>query len=173
MKAKLFLLVALAIVTLSVNAQLTKEKPFKIGVGAMIGLPTGDASEVFNLTYGFDVLGEYTVAPSFAVTLSAGYVDFSKKSEFKNDLDYLGIKVKTGMIPVLAGIKYHFSEKFYGSVQAGLSFFTESDAGNAFTFAPGIGYKLSEKFDLMLKYQSASKDGGTSSFLGLRAGLSF
>ncbi len=88
-------------------------------------------------------------------------------------LDALGITVKTGLIPVLAGVKYDFSEKIYGSAQIGISFATESDGGSAFTFAPGIGYKISDQFDLMLKYQSASKDGGNTSFLGLRAGFTF
>lgn len=173
MKAKLFLLVTLFVLTLSVKAQIKNDQPFKIGAGAIIGLPTGDADEVFNLVYGIDFMGEYTIAPSLAITLSAGYLDFGKKSEYKDMLDALNIDVKTGMIPVLAGLKYNFSEKIYGSAQIGLSFATESDAGSAFTFAPGIGYKISDNFDLMLKYQSASKDGGTTSFLGLRGGITF
>ena len=41
------------------------------------------------------------------------------------------------------------------------------------TFAPGTGYKISDNFDLLLKYQSASKNGSDLSFLGLRTGLSF
>ena len=173
MKTKLFLVTVMCVIALSINAQSKNEKPFKIGAGAIIGLPTGDASDIFNLTYGIDLMGEYTVAPSTALTLSVGYVEFSKKSEYKDMLDALGITVKTGLIPVLAGVKYDFSEKIYGSAQIGISFATESDGGSAFTFAPGIGYKISDQFDLMLKYQSASKDGGNTSFLGLRAGFTF
>jgi len=78
-----------------------------------------------------------------------------------------------GLIPVLVGGKYNFSDQLYGSAQIGLSFSTSSGGGSAFTFAPGIGYKISDNFDLLLKYQSASKNGGSTSFLGVRAGLSF
>ncbi len=169
MKAKLVLLVVLFVVTLSVSAQesakSSDEMPFKIGAGAVIGLPVGDVSTFTSLAYGIDIMGEYAVAPSFAVTLSAGYLDFAKKS------GYSGFKM--GLIPVLAGGKYYFSDLVYGSVQVGISFSTQKNGGSAFTFAPGVGYKISDNFDLMLKYQSASNDGSSTSFLGLRAGLSF
>jgi hypothetical protein len=166
MKIKQLILTALLIVVaLYVNAQINNEKSFKIGAGVMVGLPFSDVSSYTNLAYGFDVLGEYAVAPLFGLTLSAGYVDFIKKS------GYAGFK--TGLIPILFGGKYYFSDMLYGSAQVGLSLSTQSEAGSAFTFAPGIGYKISKNIDLLIKYQSASSDGGTSAFLGVRAGLSF
>jgi hypothetical protein len=60
------------ILTLSVNSQSKNEKPFQIGVGAMIGIPVGDVSNIANLAFGADLKGEISVAPSFAITLSAG-----------------------------------------------------------------------------------------------------
>ena len=166
MKTKQLILTALLLVVASyVNAQSKDEKPFKIGAGALIGLPVGDASTYTSLAFGIDVLGEYAVAPSFGFTLSAGYVDFAKKSGYSG--------FKTGLIPILIGGKYYFSDMLYGSAQVGLSLSTESGAGSAFTFAPGIGYKISKNFDLLLKYQSASKNGGNMAFFGVRAGLSF
>jgi hypothetical protein len=169
MKTKLILLVVMCVLAVSVNAQ-TKAaakdtKSFKIGVGAMVGLPMGDYTSIESLAYGVDLMGEISVAPSFAITVSAGYLDFAKKSGFSS--------WKMGMVPVLAGAKINFSDKLYGSAQAGLSFSTASGGGSAFTYAPGIGYKVSEKFDLLLKYQAASKNSATNAFLGLRAGLTF
>lgn len=165
MKTKLFMFAVLVALTLSVSAQSTDEKPFKIGAGAMIGLPVGDAANFASLAFGFDVLCEYTVAPEFGVTLSAGYLDWAKKSGFSG--------AKLGQIPVLVGGKYYFAEKIYGSAQLGISFSTESGGGSMFTFAPGVGVKLTDNIDLLLKYQSASKNGGNTSFIGLRAGISF
>ncbi len=163
MKAKLLLFVVLFVFAVSVNAQNKGDKAFKIGAGAMIGLPMGDASDATNLAYGVDLMGQYGVAEKLAVTLSAGYQDWSYKTGFSD----------AGLIPVLAGVKYDFSDKIYGSAQVGLSFGTASGSESAFTFAPGVGYKISDKFDLLLKYQSASKDGASLSFLGLRAGFTF
>ncbi|MEI6677041.1 MAG: outer membrane beta-barrel protein [Mariniphaga sp.] len=165
MKTKLYLIIVLVVVALSVNAQSKDEKSFKIGAGAMIGLPTGDVANFTTMAYGVDLLGEYSVAPSFALTASLGYLDFAAKSGMSG--------LKMGFVPVLVGAKYYFTEKVYGSGQIGVSFSTQSGGGNAFTFAPGIGCKVTGNFDLMLKYQSASKEGSAISFLGVRAGLTF
>lgn len=164
MKTKLFLLIGLVALTLSVNAQTNDERPFKFGAGAMLGLPVGDVSNIASLAFGVDLLCEYAVAPEFGVTLSAGYLDWAKKSGFSD--------VKFGLIPVLVGGKYYFSERIYGSAQVGISFYT-SGGGSAFTYAPGLGIKFTDNIDLLLKYQSASKNGGNTSFLGLRLGIAF
>ena len=79
----------------------------------MIGLPTGDVSNAFNLACGLDLIGEYSIAYSLALVLNAGYVDFSMKSSYKQVIDYLEIKINTDLISVLAGIKYNFSEDFW------------------------------------------------------------
>jgi hypothetical protein len=163
MKAKLFLLVILIFFAVSVDAQIKNEKPFRIGIGAMAGLPIGDMSEA-SLAFGADIQAEYNVVPAFAVTLSAGYLDWAGSWWSFGDL---------GMIPVLAGLKYNFIDKFYGSAQAGLTFSTQSGGGSSFTFAPGIGFKISKNFDLLLKYQSAVDNGYDMSFLGLRVGITF
>lgn len=164
MKTKLLVFVVLVALTLSVKAQSSDEKPFKIGAGALIGLPVGDISDVASLAYGVDVLCEYAVAPEFGVTLSAGYLDWAKKS---------GVSGNMGVIPVLVGAKYFFTDNIYGSGQIGISFYTESRAGNAFTWAPGIGYKISDNLDLLLKFESWSKNSITTSFFGLRVGYTF
>lgn len=195
MKTKLFSLMFLLVFATSVFAQSKDEKSFKFGAGAMIALPMGDMTDLASLSYGIDVIGEYPVASALSITLSAGYVDWAKKTSQSEALPTVTLKSplksatigaaatnpndlvsgdsNLSLIPILAGVKYHFTDKIYGSAQAGLSFATASGVGSIFTFAPGIGYKISEKIDLLLKYQSASKDGANMSFLGLRAGLSF
>jgi hypothetical protein len=166
MKTKLFLLVVLFVLAVSVNAQTKDAKPFRIGLGTMAGLSMGDMAKQTSLAYGLDLMGEYAIASSFAFTLSVGYVDFHKKS---------GVTGNMGLIPVLAGVKYYFTDKLYGSCQAGPTSSTQEDfTGSRFTLVPGIGYKIDEKIDILFKYQSASRDGvSLSSFVGLRAGLRF
>lgn len=164
MRTKLIFMLVLVVLAGSINAQSKDEKPFTIGAGAAIGLPVGDVSTDFSLAWGLDLMGEYAVAPSLGVTLSAGYVDWVEKS---------GSIGSNGSVPVLAGVKYYFADKFYGSAQLGVSIFTQYGGGNYFTFAPGIGYKISERFDLLLKYQSITDSGFNIDFIGIRAGLSF
>jgi hypothetical protein len=163
MKVKLLLLFVLFVLAVSVNAQNKDEKTFKFGAGALIGLPMGDYNDVASLAYGIDLMGEYAVAPNIAINLSAGFLDWALKNGYSGN---------SSSIPVLLGGKYSFSDKLYGSLQAGITYQTES-GGSAFTFAPGIGYKISKKFDLLLKYQSAVANSIDMSFLGLRAIYTF
>lgn len=163
MKTKLLLLVVLLVVTLSVDAQRSNEKQFKLGAGAMLGLPIGDITSRASLALGVDVLGEYAVTPEIGLTLSAGYNDWAKKS---------GVNGNWGFIPVFAGGKYYFTDQIYGSLQAGISFWADGTKSE-FVYAPGVGYKISDKFDLLLKYQSQSNKRWGTSFFGLRAGYSF
>jgi len=164
MKTKIHLLFVLFVMAVMVNAQTKNDSTSKIGIGGMIGLPTGVMSTGYNLAYGFDLKAEFGVAPNLAITLSAGYLNWVGKS---------GYGGTTSLIPALGGLKCYFSDKVYGSAEAGLSFSTNSGGGNAFTFSPGVGYKVTDKFDVMLKYQDASKNGVSIAHLGLRAGLTF
>lgn len=162
---KKILLIAIVIATMmSVNAQTSKSnKPSKFGVGATLALPTGDLGILSSFVYGADLKGEFPVADNFAANLSAGYIGFVGKN---------GFKFTNGLIPILVGGKYHFSETVYGQAQLGISISTASGGGSAFTYVPSIGVDITENFNLELKYQAASKEG-TLSFMGLRVGATF
>ena len=41
------------------------------------------------------------------------------------------------------------------------------------SFAPGLGYIVGENIDIGLRYQIISGDGGSSSYLGIRAAYMF
>jgi len=166
------MLVVLSALAVSVNAQSKDSKPLKIGLGAMVGLPTGIISNGSTLTYGVDLMAEYTVEPKLGVTLDVGYNDFVLKGPFKGALQMAGLYPKLDMIPVLGGIKYYFADKFYGGAQVGLTFYPNG-YGNNFTYALGIGYNISKKFDALLKYQSVTDSESSISYLGVRVGFSF
>ena len=57
---KLFLLVVLFVLSLSVNTQTADAKPFKIGTGALIGLSIGDMAyfDAASLAYGIDLISK-------------------------------------------------------------------------------------------------------------------
>lgn len=169
MKKVIFSL-AIAVVALSANAQKESDKTLKFSVGVEAGLPLGDFKQVASIGIGGSVQGEYAAAETVGITLSAGYLTFSGKT-----VDEDGISFKypsTSIIPVLAGAKFYFAEKFYGHAQAGMSFFNNG-GGSAFTYAPALGVMPSENIDISLKYQGASKSGSTTSFIGVRVAYSF
>lgn len=130
-----------------------QESKFSIGVDA--GLPTGNASNVYNFAIGGSVKYEALVSTDFFVTFSAGYEAFLVKSS----LTALGAKSSSGFIPLKAGLKYYFSEGFFGEGQLGAAISTESGGGTAFAFAPGIGYSFSGGFEAGIRYEDWTKNG--------------
>ena len=165
MKTKLLILIAMCFLTLSVDAQGENNyKPYKFGVGAMIFIPIGQFSQVESGAFGFDLQGEYWINRKFGLTLNAGYQEWVKEYSHLNNWS---------SIPVLGGIKYYLSKTIYVSGKACLSFFTQNGKGSAFTYAPGLGFKITKRIDLLLLYQSVLKNGDKVEILGVRAGLSF
>ena len=170
---------AIVAIAFSANAQDSKtDKPLKFSVGVEAGLPLGDFKEVSKFGIGGSVQGEYAVMESLGLTLNAGFLSFGGKTV---DISGLG-SFKYGttiLIPVLAGAKYHFTEKVYAHAQLGVSFLSYKEDGepnsssSAFTYAPGIGVMATDNIDILLKYQAASKSGSTLSFLGLRVAYTF
>ena len=155
---------------LTVKAQTSSDRPLKFSIGVEAGLPVGDFKEGYKFGIGGTAQAEYAAAEKLGLTLNAGYLSFSGKSE-----DILGETFKfptVSVVPVLAGAKYYFTENVYGHAQAGISFFN-NDGGSAFTYSPGIGIKAGEKFDILVKYQAATKSGSTLSFVGARVAYNF
>ncbi|RZL32848.1 MAG: hypothetical protein EOP00_33475 [Pedobacter sp.] len=158
---KVLFIAALAVASFSVKAQ--SESPIKFSVGAEAHLPIGDLGDVSSFGFGGSVQGDYNLDESLALTLNAGYLNFSGKDGYGN----------SGLIPVLGGIKYTFSGNVYGSAQLGASFGTEKGSETLFTYAPGIGYKFSPNFDALLKYTGWSQKGGSFGSVGLRVAYTF
>ena len=87
-------------------------KPLTFSVGALVGIPVSP-SGAKGTYFGGDVQGEYAVSPELGVTLAAGYLNRSYKGS------------SSGSVPVLAGVRYYFSDhKVYGAAAAGLTFFS-------------------------------------------------
>ncbi|MFT3681348.1 MAG: hypothetical protein QM791_13810 [Ferruginibacter sp.] len=161
-------LVASAATVSAQNSKTVKQPIFS--AGAEIALPVGDFKEGYKFGLGATVQGEYPAAENLGITLNAGYLSFTGKT-----FEFMGDKYKNeaqGVIPVLAGAKYYFNDKVYGHAQLGLSFFNLG-VGSAFTYAPGIGVKASDNIDVLVKYQAASKNGSTASFIGARVAYRF
>jgi len=70
-------------------------------------------------------------------------------------------------------VQYYFTPKIYGSAQLGESFFTQSGGGSKFTYAPGVGYKVTDKWDVLLKYTGYSGNGSNGGTVGVRLGYAF
>ncbi len=146
---KLLLAVAIIIVsTVSANAQTKFSLAGNIGVGT---------TQYYKLVAGGDLQVDFPATTGLKITASAGYENFSYKVPVGNTT----VSGHSSFIPLLAGAKFNLSPKAYGHAQLGYSVSTLSGGKGAFTYAPSIGYMISQNFDLSVKYLGLSFGGGT------------
>ena len=151
---------AIAIVAFTtIGAQAQDAKSTTLSIAANVGIPT---STGYSFAYGADLQADFGVAPTTAITASAGYEGYSWK----------GGGGSAGIVPLLAGAKFGIGEKMYGHAQLGYAFFTKG-GGGAFAYAPSLGYYVSPNFDIALKYLASSKNNYTLGSLNLRFAYNF
>ena len=141
-------------------------KPVFFSIGAELSLPIGSFANLYNFGLGGSAEVNFGVANKTALTLNAGYIHYSYKSSYYYSSAFGHI------IPLLGGVEYNFSPSVFGSAQIGISFFSLGST-SAFTYSPGIGFKLNRNFTALLKFTGWSKGGGTSTALGARLAYTF
>lgn len=166
---KIFLV--LGITALCSGAFAQKDNKSHFSVGPELGIATGDFNVTHSVGIGVTVQGEVNVAQSTNVTLTMGYMSYAGKSYAA------GLKFKAqGIIPVRAGIKYFFSEGFYGAAQLGAGFFNNG-GGAALAYSPMLGYEFNTKsgkaVDATVKYDGYSKNGSGLGSVGVRLAYRF
>lgn len=171
-KIKLTLIMALGLIPALLMAQNTAN----IGIGAEIGLPSGNFAGVSAVGLGASLKADLPVANNLSLSLSGGYMNFfGRRNQILQvqDLSYA---------PAKAGLKYWLSEGFYAEGQLGAALPLSSGLKTLLAWSPGIGtqFKLSgeNKLDLGIRYEgwSGKRDSNlintssvnTKGFAGLR-----
>jgi len=167
-------------------ASLASAQENRLSVGLEAGLPIGDFGDVTTFGIGASVGYEVPVGDNLGVVAQVGYLYFAGK-------DYsIGIANIDGpnwsVIPAQVGAKYYFTENqegFYAMGLVGIHALSYTVPGFSATlpevtvsdtqlsFAPGLGYVVGENIDLALRYQIISGDGGSLSYMGVRAAYLF
>jgi|SRR5687768_15137961 len=147
----------------------------QIGIAAEAALPIGDFADSHKTGIGGSLKGLFGVGQSGQVTFTTGYTSFKSEGSTNN------FKSTFTVIPLLAGYRHNFTGGIYVEPQLGYGIYgskieimdeDETDSEGAFTFAIGIGFAASG-FDAGVRYQGASQDGNTTSFVGVRVGYNF
>ncbi len=112
----------------------------------------------YTTTYGGDIEGEFGVANSLRLTVSAGYQDFHSPNYVISGVTYDDIS----FIPVLVGTKVALGKGLYVHPQIGYSFLTRKVKGpnennGDFTYAGSLGHGFGKNFDIAVKYLSIKK----------------
>lgn len=140
----------------------------QIGVGADLGIPTGDLGDGVKTGFGGYAKGLFGIGDAGQVTFTTGYTTFSFKGGIDGDYH---------IIPLLAGYRHNFSG-FYAEPQVGYAIYGSKLSGygssseGAFTWAIGFGYVVSN-VDIGARYQSGHKDGSSVALVGVHVGYNF
>jgi len=165
---KRFLLIATFVVAgfTGLKAQ-SDASGFHFGAGVHLALPIGDWSDFYSFGIGGEVQGEYMFSEKFSGVINSGYTSFLGKT-----VDFGGVSEKTdavGLIPILAGVRVYPATKFFIGARAGISIFTGGgESTSVFHYRPEIGYN-GGPVQVALHFNGLSKDGETTSFIGLTA----
>ncbi len=150
-----------------------------VGAGVDVGLPLGDFSEGYGVGIGASAKGMYGISNEGQATLTLGFLRFGMKDG--SDM----VSGSTMLIPVLAGYRHRFGD-LYGEGQVGLTTvrttvkvngegignFSGSSSSTHLGYGAGVGY-LMDAWDIGLRFQGVSGDGGNLNFVALRVGYNF
>lgn len=166
-------LIFASILSLASFVGFAQEKPLTFGIGVEAAMPLGDWKDVQGFGIGGTLQGNYWLDESLALTLNSGYKHYSGKDYTVLGQTFEGPSL--GVIPILGGIEYNFTDQIFASAQLGVSMFKAKGADegtSAFTYAPGIGIRFGNA-SLLLKYTGYSKDNVTNNDLGARLAFNF
>jgi opacity protein-like surface antigen len=188
---KLAIILTLLIVALPSFGQTSTPSQWSIGVGVEGGLPTGDFNNYSSFGIGgLAFVGYNGFDPSFQLTLTSGYLNFSGKDYTIGDHTW---NTKLGIIPILLGGKYYFmpgDTRVYGQANVGLYLLNASASttisgvsvsgstnSSKFGVSPILGaqFKAGDKMwvDAHVNYTSVFTDNITTSWIGFGVGLVF
>jgi hypothetical protein len=168
-------LLTIAVVILSLSSYAQKGNN-ALGLGADVGIPTGDFNDLCTVGFGGYLKGLFGVGRSGHVTLTYGYTTYKVKEAIRNAA---GVdKLNVGIMPMLIGYRHNAGGLYlepqlgYGiySARAKLGNVTGSDSDGAFAWAIGGGFAMEKGFDFGMSYQSLSKDGSSNSWVSLKIG---
>ncbi len=167
---KMFLMFIAAASISAVNAQ---KGSIRLQPAVEIGIPMGDFGDFAKVGFGGSLKGLFGITPAGSITLQPGATFHSIKGSGGDASAYI--------VPILAGYQHSF-DGFYVEPQVGIGIYGSSVKVNgvkvsasesAFTYAVGVGYLINNMVDIGARYQAGSKDGSTTSLVGIHIGYNF
>lgn len=176
---KKLLLIVLASTCAIWTATAQEKGSIHVGVGVDVGLPLGDFGEGSNVGIGASAKGMYGLSDAGQATLTLGFLRFGMKDGSD------AVSGSTTLIPVLAGYRHRFGN-LYGEGQVGLTTIRNavkvkgegfgnlsgSYSSTHLGYGAGVGY-LMDAWDIGVRFQGVSGDGGSLNLVALRVGYNF
>jgi hypothetical protein len=145
----------------------------RVSIGPEIGIPLGDANQIYSLTEGASLKIEIPITSrGLDFTITAGY------TVFKVNDNYNGYINNAQYIPIEVGIKRYFSySPVFVEIAAGVSInnnnnYTTNKA--AFIYAPALGVSVANNaLDISVRDESRVESSGTIGQFALRVAYKF
>ena len=166
---KVFLVGAIALF-----GALSAQSGFKLG--AHVGLPVGDISDLSSVNLGVDASYLWPVAAEFNLGIATGYSAFLGK-DYTYSIPGLGsytVKAETlSLVPLAISGQYKVSPMFSLGVDLGYGFlFGGGSSDGGFYYQPKAAYHFGPS-EVNLAYMGVSKNGSTISSINLGYAYSF
>lgn len=142
-----------------------QEGGFKAGIN--VGMPMGDAGDLYSFTVGAEVAYMWPISDEFQVGASVGYLTFMGGEDV--DLGFgLSYTVEdAAFLPIAATAQYSFTENIFAGVDLGYAMgMAPSGMDGGIYYQPKVGYQT-EKFEIYAGYKGISVEGGSFSSVGL------
>lgn len=148
----------------------------KLSIGADLGLPTGQAAELYSSVIGASVKLELPISnTNLKFMVNAGYSNFMVKSEYNNSN-----LLNASYTQIEAGARYYFIPMLYAEGDFGVSVNVNSNYSAqrvGLAYDPTIGVNLpvskSGAIDIGIRYDGRVESAGTVSQVALRVAYSF
>src|SRR5215467_6251114 len=141
------------------NENPTLDKTLIWSIGLEPSMPIGNFHEFAKFGFGASVQGEFKASTNVGITLNAGYVVYSGKTN--DTISYPNFKYW----PVMGGLKIYMGKAYlHGQAGAG---FGEQNLGTSFWYGAGLGINFTKRVDAEFRYMGwkqnevSSSDGGS------------
>lgn len=148
---------AFVVCAMTANAQFS--------LGATLGLPSGDASDLTTLALGIDANYMFESDSEVGFGVASGYLTY-----FGDEVTILGTTVdldNASFIPLAGAARYAVSDKFGLGADVGYALGVNEGNDGGFYYRPMVTYLISERVSLNLSYSGVSSNGATFSNIGL------
>jgi hypothetical protein len=141
---KLFLILFIGMITLTVNAQRTREldeisqQNSWLKLGLNLGVPVGDLSDYSKLAFGVEAAAQFMRTDNYGLGITTGYTKYYNKDNASLD----GSEKGFGAIPLGLMFRYYPQPTgFFAGTDVGYTFFTDfnQNEGGAY-IRPQLGY---------------------------------
>jgi hypothetical protein len=159
MKKLLFIAIAFCAFTLSAqDGDFDGHKHFKIG--AHIGIPTSDASDIYSVEYGADAYFMFGNIDSWVnLGATAGFRNF-----VGDEIDVLGTTIEAEdvqFLPVGGAARVKLFGIVEGGVDAGYAISLTDGVDGALWFRPVVGIDVADTIEIFVAHDFVLPDGGT------------